>query len=414
MLISHRVGELLMELFGATYLVTTTHIGVIRNFYHPHCLTQFYQGQPANRMYQGALLWTVTFPVVILGWFIVVRGLGRTSTIIRAWEMSGKGKEKKNSFNILPYFQMMWKKIHTRPELQDLLSNPPIPQQPNTGHNFQQWVDAHIPEGRIKTIFYRLVFCSHLKLHMDQQPANEYELLDQTSSSQNNHDYHDHFESQIVPQLPSIVTYDQSSVYPQVEGVLGSSSRWQPSKPKSRKGKFQLFQSDYTRLVENASGDLGAGGAGKPFSEDYIFPEQSRSSSYTSLMQPTGIKSQDEKENASQSHVAPISRIQASSLSGTPYEGYQNPNPITEPTEKGQKLRGGTPFLQSQEEDNGEDKRTRIEWMWRVEKEMEKFETKKGKIVFFVLFFGLWSYIMQWLVSAISFLQLNNDITHSS
>lgn len=90
---SAAISELLMELLGFYSLIRTTRIGHIREFYISHHLYHFYRGHAARRMYNGALVWTITMPVLFIFWILAI---WKFATLIRKLaETTAKSPEDK-------------------------------------------------------------------------------------------------------------------------------------------------------------------------------------------------------------------------------------------------------------------------------------------------------------------------------
>lgn len=69
---SAAISELLTELLGFYSLIRTTQIGRIRGFYISHHLYRFYRGHAARRMYNGALVWSITVPALSSFWALAI------------------------------------------------------------------------------------------------------------------------------------------------------------------------------------------------------------------------------------------------------------------------------------------------------------------------------------------------------
>ncbi|KAF2462563.1 uncharacterized protein BDR25DRAFT_127717 [Lindgomyces ingoldianus] len=100
---SAAISELLMEMLGAYSLVRTTHIGRIREFYISHHLYQYYRGHAARRMYNGALVWAITVPILFAFWVLAALRFGKS---VRRFEkatnpsedLKNKRKENRKKF----------------------------------------------------------------------------------------------------------------------------------------------------------------------------------------------------------------------------------------------------------------------------------------------------------------------------
>jgi len=177
---SAAVNELLMELLGAYYLWQTVNVGRHRGLFILHRLWGFYRGHPARNMYNGALVWVIAMPVLVLFWVLAAWALGSSvQELAKAMVDSAPWRARQKAM-FKEAIQQMKTLFKARPDgSPSTVTGPPrqrrpsrIYRPPNPLQKFlkkyvirgqvRAWLSRNIPEGSFKNFLRRHLLRSSL------------------------------------------------------------------------------------------------------------------------------------------------------------------------------------------------------------------------------------------------------------